>query len=309
MKILVIGAAGLLGSALVEQGRSRGVIAATRNDGDIRDADAVRALFLRTRPDCTILAAAYADVDGCERQPHLAMEVNFKGAAQVARAALESGSRLLYVSTDYVFDGAKNSPYEISDPPNPLSAYGRSKAAGEAAVLEILPQACIVRTARLFGNTGHCFPAAILKLAATRAEISVVDDQIGSPTFHRDLAGALLHCAETRTAGVIHATNSGACSWFDFAKAILRASGMNNVSVRAISSEESGRLAPRPKYSVLSNTSLQACGISLRSWQEALAAYLEEREAAQQAGQQHTQQPGAPDAVHPIASGAPGRPR
>lgn len=277
MRILVIGAAGLLGRTLVEEAGSREVIAATTSDADIRDAGEVRELFARTRPDCAVLAAAYTDVDACERNPEQAHAVNCLGAANVARAALESGARLLYVSTDYVFDGAKTAPYETADPPNPLSAYGRSKAAGEAAVREILQDFCIVRTSRLFGTAGKCFPASILRLAESQNELAVVDDQTGSLTFNRDLAAAILQLAESGARGVIHATNSGTCSWFEFAREILRAVGIENVRVRAISSAESGRAAQRPKYSALSDASLRACGITMRPWREALRAYLVER--------------------------------
>lgn len=277
MRTLVIGASGLLGRALLEEACSCTVIPAASSDGDIRDAEAVRALFDRTRPDCAVLAAAFAEVDGCERDPERAHAVNCVGAANVARAALDAGSRLLYVSTDYVFDGARTTPYETTDLPRPLSAYGRSKAAGEAVVQEILPDSCVVRTSRLFGAAGKCFPNSILRLAETHAELAVVDDQVGSPTFNRDLAGAILQLVEAGVRGIVHATNSGTCTWLEFAREILRAAGMENVRVRAISSEQSGRPAARPKYSALSDASLRACGISLRPWREALSAYMEER--------------------------------
>lgn len=278
MRILVIGAGGLLGRALIEAANSPDVIPATSHDADIRDADAVRSLFTRTRPDCAVLAAAFTDVDGCERDPERAHSVNCQGAANVARAAREAGSRLLFMSTDYIFDGEKAAPYDTTDPTRPLSAYGRSKAAGEAAVREILPASCIVRTSWLFGTAGKCFPASILRLAETQTELAVVDDQVGSPTFNRDLASAILRLAELGAGGIIHATNSGTCSWFKFAREILRAAGKQNVRVRAISSAESGRPAARPKHSALSNASLQAFGMTLRPWREALRAYLAERE-------------------------------
>lgn len=278
MRTLVIGAGGLLGRALLDEPRSLELIPATSRDADIRDADAVRALFDRTRPQCAVLAAAFTDVDGCERDPERAHAVNCLGAANVARAALAAGSRLLFVSTDYIFDGQKTSPYETTDLPNPLSAYGRSKAAGESAVREILAGCCIVRTSRLFGTAGKCFPASILRLAESQPELAVVDDQVGSPTFNRDLAAAILHLVASSAGGIIHATNSGACSWFEFAREILRAAGLDNVRVRAISSAQSDRPAARPKYSALSDASLRACGISMRPWRDALHAYLAERE-------------------------------
>jgi dTDP-4-dehydrorhamnose reductase len=282
MRILIIGAEGLLGRALAEEGRGLEVIPATSREADIRDATAVRGLFTRTRPDCSILAAAFTDVDGCEREPERAHQVNCVGAANVARAARESSSRLIFISTDYVFDGKKAAPYETTDLTKPLSIYGRSKAAGEAAVQEILPDSCIVRTARLFGTGGKCFPASILRLAETQDEIAVVNDQIGSPTFNRDLARAVLQLAGSGACGIVHATNSGTCSWFEFAQETLRAAGIEDVRVRAISSEESGRPAARPKYSVLSDASLRACGIFMRPWPSALGAYIEEHRREQQ---------------------------
>lgn len=277
MRVLIIGATGLLGSALLEEWQSGEVIGAYSKDADIRDDAQVRSLLARRKPDWTVLAAAYTDVDGCERNPELAQQINFHGAVNVARAARDSGSRLLFLSTDYVFDGARDVPYETNDPARPIGAYGRSKAAAETAVREIVKDSCIVRTSWLFGTAGRCFPETILRLAETEKELSVVADQIGSPTLNRDLARVIEKLIEAGACGFVHATNSGTCSWYEFAQEILRVAGRNKTRIRPTTTEESARLAPRPHYSVLSPASLQAYGIFMRPWQEAMQAYVEER--------------------------------
>ncbi len=226
-----------------------------------------------------MLSAAYTDVDGCELNPTLAAAVNTLGAVNVARAAAAAGAKLLFVSTDYVFDGTKSTPYETGDPRNPISAYGRSKAEAEEKILNILPDACIVRTSWLFGPGGKCFPDTILKLAATRAEIEVVNDQRGCPTYTLDLADAIIALCKSEAQGIVHCTNRGDCTWFDFAVEILRQAGSKTV-VRPTTSEKFVRPAPRPKYSVLSSASLSKYGIEMRPWQETLPDYLAERAKA-----------------------------
>ncbi len=277
MKVLVFGASGLLGRAVVDEWGSDEAIPATSKDADIRDASQVRRLVSQSRPDWTILAAGYTDVDGCERNPTLAHEVNCRGAENAAGAAREFGSRMMLLSSDYVFDGAKSEPYEVGDPVRPLGRYGRSKAAAEAAVRDILPDCCIVRTSWLFGAPGRCFPNTILELAAERKKLAVVSDQRGSPTFNRDLARAIVRLVQAGAKGMIHAANGGDCSWFEFAQEIVRSAGLTDIEVLPISTREANRPAPRPPYSVLSCTSLAGCGIRMRPWQEALQAYLHER--------------------------------
>ena len=176
------------------------------------------------------------------------------------------------LSTDYVFDGTKRSSYEISDPRNPTSVYGESKARAEVRLLEILPQVCIARTSWLFGRAGKCFPATILKLASARPEISVVNDQRGSPTFTRDLASALVQLCHADAGGIVHVTNSGNCTWFDFAIEIVRTSGLATI-VKPVTTAEFPRPAKRPAYSVLSPDSLQAYNIHMPDWQDALLRY------------------------------------
>jgi len=245
-------------------------------DGDIRDSGKVREIVERKRPDWIVLAAAYTDVDGCESHQDLAFAVNRDGAAHVAEAAKAAGSRLLFISSDYVFDGRKTSPYEIEDSRNPQSVYGHSKAEAEIRLLEILPDCCIARTSWLFGKGGKCFPDTILKLAASRPALDVVNDQRGCPTYTVDLAGAIIQLCRKDASGIVHVTNVGACSWFEFAREIVQSAGLP-AEVRPVSSQQVARPASRPAYSVLSPASLQNFGIAMPSWQDALRRYLAER--------------------------------
>lgn len=277
MRVLIVGATGLLGSALLEEWSTDEVVGIDSRDADIRDRSQLHDHFARLRPDCTVLAAAYTDVDGCERDTHRAHDVNCTGAANVASACREAGSRLLFLSTDYVFDGSASVPYETNDEMNPLNVYGRSKAEAEKLVQEVLPQACILRTSWLFGVNGRCFPNTILDAAKTRKELSVVDDQIGRPTYNRDLARAIIKVCRTGARGIVHAANFGSCSWHEFARHLLRVAGFADASVVPIRTEELARPARRPAYSVLSLTSLEAYGIQMQPWQDAVAHYVRER--------------------------------
>src|SRR5580698_3912660 len=230
MRVTLFGASGLLGQDLVkaltgEQMTGVELTALSSKDADLRHGARVREVISNSRPDWVILSAAYTDVDGCESNRDLAFAVNCEGAVNVALAAREAGSRLLFMSSDYVFDGSKHSPYEINDARNPIGVYGASKAQAEARLIETLPEVCIVRTSWMFGHGGKCFPAAILKLALTRPEISVVNDQRGSPTFTRDLAPALVQLGCSSARGIVHVTNSGDCTWYEFAAEIVRLSG------------------------------------------------------------------------------------
>src|SRR2546426_3993755 len=191
MKVTIFGASGLLGKALMREWKEDQVTGLGSKDADIRDPRQVENAVEETRPDWIVLAAAYTDVDGCESNRALAFDVNCRGAVNVARAAKNHAARMLFLSSDYVFDGARNTPYEVDDQRAPRSVYGQSKAEAEVRVTEILPDSCIVRTSWLFGEGGRCFPDTILKLAANRSEIDVVDDQRGSPTYAADLAHAI----------------------------------------------------------------------------------------------------------------------
>jgi dTDP-4-dehydrorhamnose reductase len=277
MRVTIFGASGLLGKALMREWRGDVVTGLSSRDADIRDGKRVQMLIQEQRPDWILLAAAYTDVDGCERNPELAFAVNRDGALNVGTAAKVSGARLLFLSSDYVFDGTKRAPYEINDARNPRSVYGRSKAEAEIKLLELLPNCCIVRTSWLFGLGGKCFPDTILKLAASRPSVDVVNDQRGCPTYGVDLAQVIIQLCGTNTEGIVHATNAGDCTWFEFAEEIVRGAGLNT-AVRPVSSVEMARPAPRPAYSVLSQSSLQALGITMPSWRDALHRYLEERQ-------------------------------
>lgn len=246
-------------------------------DADIRDSNRVQHAVRETRPEWVVLAAAYADVDGCEGNPELAFAVNRDGAVNVATAAKQTGARLVFLSSDYVFDGEKTAPYEIADARNPQSVYGRTKAEAEIKLLELMPECCVARTSWLFGTGGKCFPDTILKLAASRPALDVVNDQRGCPTYAVDLARAIIQLCRKEARGVVHVTNAGDCTWFEFAQEIVRRAGLAT-TVRPVSSQQMARPAPRPTYSVLSPARLHILGIEMPSWHEALQRYLERRE-------------------------------
>ena len=279
MRILVLGASGMLGTDLRKEWTQDEIIPVGSRDADIREAEQVRALVSRSQPDWIVLAAAYTDVDGSERNPELAFAVNGQGTENVARAAKEFGARLFYVSTDYLYDGTGTRPYEPTDAIAPLNIYGQSKAAGEKAVQTYAQDWCIARTAWLFGASGTSFPEKILRAAETRPELTVVADQVGSPTFTRDLAGAIRDLMRGEARGVLNVTNAGSCSWFEFAREVLRQAGRGAVRVSPITTAQAARLAKRPAYSVLSPASLHARHITLRSWQDATTAYLQDLRA------------------------------
>jgi|SRR5215469_7283306 len=288
MRVLVLGATGMLGADLLAEwhgNRRRAsdtrdeLIPAGAKDADIRDAAQVEALVERSNPHWIVLCAAYTDVDGCETNRELAFAVNAKGPENVARSAEKIRANVFLVSTDYVFDGKGARPYETSDPVAPINVYGASKAAGEEALRNNCSKWCIGRTSWLFGVRGPSFPDKILKAAAAKPELSVVNDQVGSPTYTRDLAVAIRNLVQKEASGMVHINNHGVCSWYDFAREILAQSGLSN-PVHPISTDQSARPAQRPNYSVMSPASLHIRGIRLRPWQEALRAFLAERKAA-----------------------------
>jgi dTDP-4-dehydrorhamnose reductase len=276
MRATIFGATGLLGKALIDQWKADEVNGLSSKDADIRDRQQTFDAVERASPNWIVLAAAYADVDGCETNRELAFDVNSSGAANVAEAAKRFGSRLLFLRSDYVFDGTKTTPYEIDDPVAPRSVYGRSKAEAEQLLKQILPDVCIVRTSWLFGIGGKCFPDTILKLAEKRPEIDVVEDQRGCPTHATDLASAIIQLCHQDAQGIVHATNRGECSWFEFAEEIVSVAGMNTV-VRPTTSDKFVRPAPRPQYSVLSSASLESRGIKMPDWRVAVREYISQR--------------------------------
>jgi dTDP-4-dehydrorhamnose reductase len=276
MRVTIFGASGLLGKALMREWSGDTVTGLTSHAADIRDGKRVLEVVQEARPEWIVLAAAYTDVDGCESKPELAFAVNRDGAVNVAAAAKQVGARLVFLSSDYVFDGTKTTPYETGDARNPQSVYGRTKAEAEVRLLELMPDCCIARTSWLFGVGGKCFPDTILKLAASRPTLDVVNDQRGSPTYAEDLARAIIQLCRKNATGIVHATNSGDCSWFEFAEEIVSRAGLGT-TVRPVSSQQMARPAPRPAYSVLSPARLRALGIEMPSWRDALQRYLEQR--------------------------------
>jgi dTDP-4-dehydrorhamnose reductase len=278
MRVTVFGSSGLLGQALMREWSGDEVVGLTSHDADIRNADQVQSVIARTHPEWIVLAAAYADVDGCETHQDRAFAVNRDGAVNMAEAARQAGARLIFLSSDYVFDGTKTSPYEIDDQRNPQSIYGKSKAEAEVALLNVLPEVCIVRTSWLFGVGGKCFPDTILKLAATRSTLDVVNDQRGCPTYCPDLAKAIIQLCRKKAVGIVHVTNAGNCSWFEFAREIVKNSNLSTI-VNPVTTQQMPRPARRPAYSVLSAESLLRWDVQMPSWQDSLRRYLQERKA------------------------------
>jgi dTDP-4-dehydrorhamnose reductase len=270
--VLVIGANGMLGHDLMNilTGDVRGVDIA---DIDITSVDSVRRVLLTLKPGVIINVAAYTDVDACESNQEVAMKVNGDGVANLSAVSAEIGAKLVQISTDYVFDGGKGSPYLEEDPPNPLSAYGRSKLAGEANA-RLVTDHLIVRTQWLYGVNGKNFVETMLRIARDRDEVSVVDDQVGSPTWTVDLCLAIRALLEKGCRGTYHAANSGFCSWNEFAGAIFAEAGLN-IDVKRLSTMELGRPATRPLYSTLDCGKLSRdSGFRLQPWRDALRNYL-----------------------------------
>jgi dTDP-4-dehydrorhamnose reductase len=275
MKLLITGAAGMLGTDVTHVAGAAGhdVVALSHGELDITDAGAVDDAVARARADVVINCAAYTNVDAAESSVALAQAVNGAAAGVVGRAAAAAGAWVVHVSSDYVFDGRKRSPYLESDAVGPLSVYGSSKLAGEVAVASGAPDGhTIVRSSWLFGLGGACFPATILRLAGERSQITVVDDQVGCPTFTGHLAGALVEVAEQRVPGIVHVAGGGACSWFEFAVEIVARSG-SACEVVPGSTAALARPAPRPAYSVL-GTSRRDVAPQLPDWRVGLDDYL-----------------------------------
>ncbi len=277
VKVLVTGSAGQLGRDVVAVlGRDEAVelLAADHRTLAIDDPVAVASSMDAFRPDVVIHCAAMTDVDRCEREPALAQAVNATGTANVARATVAARSHLVYVSTDYVFDGRSCRPYTETDQPNPISVYGRTKLAGERACP---PEATVVRTSWLSGVHGANFVTAILKLADSPGELRIVDDQRGSPTCTADLADALVALANDRRPGRFHVTNAGEASRYELAREVVARFGGDPDRVRPIATAELDPLRPaaRPAYSVLDNSAFVAAGYrALPDWRDGLARLL-----------------------------------
>jgi dTDP-4-dehydrorhamnose reductase len=277
---LVTGAAGQLGSALVAQLGARSIPCEGRDRRlDVADSAALRAALLALRPARVLNAAAYTDVDGCERDPTRARAVNAEAPAALAATCRELGVGLLHVSTDYVFDGRGARPLREDDPVAPLSEYGRSKLAGERAVLAASPDFVVVRASWLFGR-GRNFIASVCARARQVREdpalgpLRVVADQIGSPTWAEDLAGGLIALLERGARGLYHLANRGAASRTELARLALDAAGLADVEIQPVKTVDFPLPAQRPLYTVLDCGRADALGVRLRPWQEAVRAYL-----------------------------------
>lgn len=278
MKILVTGVGGQLGYDVCK-------VLAARNmehkgvdvaDFDITDAAATHAYIVQYRPDAVIHCSAWTAVDKAEDEMEKVRAVNTQGPRNIAAACREIGAKMLYISTDYVFPGTGERFYEPDDPTGPLGAYGETKLGGELAVRELLDRFFIVRISWVFGKNGNNFVKAMLRQAETRAEVSVVCDQVGSPTYTADLAPLLCDMIVTEKYGVYHATNEGVCSWAEFAQEIFRLAG-KNVTVRPIPTSEYPARAVRPLNSRMNKDKLEKMGFSrLPRWQDALERYLKE---------------------------------
>jgi dTDP-4-dehydrorhamnose reductase len=273
-RLLITGGSGMLGQDIGHAATASGqeCVSLSHTELDITALPEVRSAVRSAAPDVVLNCAAWTDVDGAEADFETASAVNAAGAGNVARAAYESGAWMIHISTDYVFDVRKRTPYVESDPTGPLSAYGRSKLAGELAVAEAAPDAhTIVRSSWLFGAAGRCFPATILRLAGESDQLSVVDDQVGCPTFTGHLAPALLELSEASRPGIVHLAGRGACSWYEFAQEIVALAGLD-CELKTSTTAEQNRPAPRPAYSVLATERDDVP--ELPPWRQGLEAYM-----------------------------------
>jgi dTDP-4-dehydrorhamnose reductase len=282
MKVLVTGAAGMLGRDVMLAAGNAGhdVVGFGRAELDVTDPAALAKKFELERPDVVINCAAWTDVDGAEESESAAFAVNGTGAGNVAAAAATVGAGVVYVSSDYVFDGAKAAPYVESDQVAPLSAYGRTKLAGEEATAAANKRHFVVRSAWLFGIGGPNFVETMLRLAGDHGEVLVVRDQVGSPTYTWHLAYGIVRLIEGIEYGIHHMAAAGQCSWYEFAREIFEQAKVE-CKVLSITTEEFGRPAPRPPFSAL--TSQREHAIRLPSWQDGLAGYLAQRQAEREA--------------------------
>ncbi len=303
MKILITGSSGMLGTALcqeladayeiigldVREAQGSGLKGLTVPAGrqvkcDITDQAEVARAICEISPDLVIHTAAYTDVDGCETCPDKTYQINAAGARNVALACQKCEAAAVYISTDFVFNGRKAQPYIEQDKPHPLNTYGKSKLQGERHFSSLLVKYFIIRSSWLFGRFGKNFVDTILKLVKEGKELKVVNDQVGSPTYSKDLAKAIGNLIETSSYGYFHISNGGSCSWYEFARVILKCAHLKDVKVRPITSEELNRPATRksaaserPRMSILDNTHyIQTVGKPLRPWPDALREYLEE---------------------------------
>lgn len=278
IKVLVTGAKGQLGTDLMNELNKQGVegIGVDLDEMDITDAEACRRVISAAKADAVIHCAAYTAVDAAEDNVDLCRRINADGTRNVAAACREAGIKMMYISTDYVFDGQGTRPWEPDDPRDPLNVYGQTKYEGELAVEELVKKFFIVRIAWVFGPAGNNFIKTMLRLGQERGAVSVVNDQIGSPTYTGDLARLLVDMIQTGEYGRYHATNEGLCSWYEFAVEIFRQAGMPEVVVTPVDSSRFPARATRPKNSRMSKAKLTEHGFKLLpDWQDALKRYLQ----------------------------------
>lgn len=281
MKVLVTGANGQLGTDLMNELAKRGLegVGVDVEEMDITDADACKKVISAAGVDAVIHCAAYTAVDAAEDNVELCRKINGEGTRNVAQACRDADVKMMYISTDYVFDGQGSRPWEPDDERHPLNVYGETKYEGELAVEELLERYFTVRIAWVFGVAGKNFIKTMLRLGKERGAVSVVDDQIGSPTYTYDLARLLVDMVQTDKYGRYHATNEGLCSWYEFAKEIFRQAGMSDVKVTPVSSDEFPAKATRPSNSRMSKEKLTENGFELLpTWQDALGRFLGEIE-------------------------------
>ncbi|MFC1934336.1 dTDP-4-dehydrorhamnose reductase [Chloroflexota bacterium] len=285
MRVLITGTDGQLGTDLCRVLQGVEVVALTHSDIEISDMNSVRTIFVRHQPDVVINTAAFVRVDDCETEQDKTFLINALGARNVAVASQEIKAKLVHISTDYVFGGKSDSttsPYTEFDTPLPTNIYGKSKLAGENLVRHLCSNYFIVRTSGLFGIAGASgkggnFVETILRLAQEREELRVLNDQVFSPTYTRDLARKIAQLITTEYYGIFHITNRGSCSWYEFAKEILKLAGLETPVVH-ITSDQYPQKARRPSFSVLDNYHLRLLGMDdMKPWQEALKDYMREK--------------------------------
>ena len=279
MKVLVTGVKGQLGYDVVRELQKRGheAVGVDIDEMDITDAAAVERVMTEVQPDAVIHCSAYTAVDRAEEDIEICRRVNVDGTENIAQICKKLNCKMLYLSTDYIFSGDGERPWEPDDEASPLNAYGQSKYDGELVLKKYVEKYFIVRISWVFGINGNNFIKTMLRLGRENGAVKVVDDQIGSPTYTYDLARLLVDMIQSDRYGAYHATNEGICSWYEFAKEIFRAAGMDNVSVTPVKSGEFPVKAKRPKNSRMSKEKLVTNGFSLLpAWQDAVARYIKE---------------------------------
>ncbi len=277
MKVLVTGINGQLGHDVMGELKKRGyeAVGVDIEEMDITDAQCVKRVITQAAPEAVVHCSAYTAVDRAEEEVELCRRVNAEGTKNVAEVCAELDCKLLYLSTDYIFSGEGERPWEPGDEPDPLNVYGLTKYEGEQEIKSRLNKYFVVRISWVFGINGNNFIKTMLRLGRENGAVRVVDDQIGSPTYTYDLAVLLVDMIETEKYGEYHASNEGICSWYEFAKEIFAAAGMNEVEVTPVSSEEFPAKAKRPKNSRMSKEKLVKNGFNkLPSWQDAVKRYV-----------------------------------